>query len=148
MCLDHVRQFNSGYNFFAGMSEEEIYEAQSPTAGWESESRTFRPAGNADLPPRWADFKDPMEAMSNGFRSRMAEARREAENPRFNREEHRALSTMGLNPDVDKSRLRQRYTELLRKYHPDQNGGDRAHEKRLTEVVEAYQLLKKASALA
>lgn len=148
MCLDHVRQFNSGYNYFEGMSEEQIYEAQSPTHGWESESRAFRATGSADLPPRWADFKDPMDALSAGFRSRMDDARREAANPRFTREEHRALKLMQLPADTDRSALRARYAELLRKYHPDRNGGDRAHEKMLTEVVAAYQLLKKSSALA
>ncbi|OYZ42424.1 MAG: molecular chaperone DnaJ, partial [Novosphingobium sp. 16-62-11] len=38
--------------------------------------------------------------------------------------------------------LRSRYSELVRKYHPDRNGGDRGHEGRLQDVVEAYNLLK------
>ena len=63
LCLDHVREFNAGYNFFEGMSADQIMAAQSPTAGWETESRAFRAAGSADLPPRWADFKDPMDAL-------------------------------------------------------------------------------------
>ena len=32
-CLDHVREFNAGYDWFEGMSAEEIYAAQSPAAG-------------------------------------------------------------------------------------------------------------------
>ena len=35
LCLDHVRAFNSRYNFFDGLSPDEIIEAQSPLAGWE-----------------------------------------------------------------------------------------------------------------
>lgn len=148
MCLDHVRQFNSGYNYFEGMSEDQIHEAQSPTAGWATESRSFRPTGNADLPPRWADFQDPMDALSSGFRSRMAEARREAADPRFTREEHRALQLMGLETNSDRTGLRKRYAELLRKFHPDRNGGNRRYEKRLAEVVSAYQLLKRSRPFA
>ena len=34
MCLDHVREHNAAYNYFNGMSPEEIAEAQSPYAGW------------------------------------------------------------------------------------------------------------------
>jgi curved DNA-binding protein CbpA len=34
----------------------------------------------------------------------------------------------------------------VRRYHPDKNGGDRSHEGRLAEVIEAYQLLRKAAA--
>ena len=122
--------------------------AQSPTAGWETESRTFRAAGSADLPPRWADFKDPMDALGARFRQRMDEARREAADPRFTREEHRALQLMGLATDADRAALRRRYSELVRKYHPDRNGGDRSHEVRLGEVVAAYQLLRKARPFA
>jgi len=148
LCLDHVREFNAGYNFFEGMSADEIMAAQSPTAGWETESRAFRAAGSADLPPRWADFRDPMDALGARFRQRMDEARREAADPRFSREEHRALQTMALAPDADRAALRRRYSELVRKYHPDRNGGDRSHETRLSEVVAAYQLLRKSRVFA
>ncbi|MES2136752.1 MAG: DnaJ domain-containing protein, partial [Pseudomonadota bacterium] len=41
-----------------------------------------------------------------------------------------------------------RYSGLVRRYHPDKNGGDRSHEGRLGEVIEAYQLLRKAAAFA
>lgn len=148
LCLDHVRHFNAGYNYFAGMSEDQILAAQSPTAGWETESRSFRAAGSADLPPRWADFKDPIDALGARFRQRMDEARREAADPRFSREEHRALKLMDLPGDCQRTDLRRRYAELLRKYHPDRNGGDRRFEKHLTDVVSAYQLLKKSRAFA
>jgi curved DNA-binding protein CbpA len=50
--------------------------------------------------------------------------------------------------DASRSDLRSRYSQLVRKYHPDRNGGDRSFETRLQEVVEAYQLLRKAAAFA
>jgi len=148
LCLDHVREFNAGYNFFEGMSADQIMAAQSPTAGWETESRTFRAAGSADLPPRWADFKDPIDALGARFRQRMDEARREAANPALTREEHAAMQLLGLPADADRATLRRRYSELVRRYHPDRNGGDRSFESRLGEVVAAYQLLRKTKALA
>ena len=148
LCLDHVREFNAGYNFFEGMTADQIMAAQSPTAGWETESRAFRAAGSADLPPRWADFRDPIDALGARFRQRMDEARRQAADPRFTRDEHRALAMMGLPADAGRAALRRRYSELVRKYHPDRNGGDRSFEARLGEVVQAYQLLRKTKAFA
>ncbi|WP_425299848.1 J domain-containing protein [Pseudomonas asplenii] len=53
---------------------------------------------------------------------------------------------MGL--DSDRKGLRQRYSELVRRYHPDRNGGDRSHEARLQEVVDAYNHLRKLGAFA
>ena len=63
-------------------------------------------------------------------------------------QERRALDTLGLELDADRKALRGRYSELVRRYHPDRNGGDRSFETRLREVVEAYQLLRKAAAFA
>ena len=53
-----------------------------------------------------------------------------------------------LKDDIDRTALRQRYSELVRRFHPDRNGGDRSHEAVLQRVVEAYQLLRKAPAFA
>ena len=151
LCLDHIREFNASYDYFSGMTVDQIYAAQTPMHGWESESRTFRGAGSADMPPRWADFKDPTDALGARFQQRMDEARaekRQAADPRFTREQHQALKTMGLAPDIDRRTLRRRYAELLRRYHPDRNGGDRSHEKALQAVIEAYTALAKAKAFA
>ena len=41
LCLDHVREFNARYDWFSGMSAEEIYAAQSPIHSWANETRAF-----------------------------------------------------------------------------------------------------------
>jgi hypothetical protein len=149
-CLDHIRAFNSGYDYFAGMSADQILEAQSPLNGWAGETRAFRPNGNVDSPPRWADFADPLEAISARARDH-ARSRRPAERQDgkvVTPAERRALDVLGLPLNAERRALRSRYSELVRKYHPDRNGGDRSHEARLQEVVEAYQLLRKAEAFA
>ena len=53
---------------------------------------------------------------------------------------------MGLGEDADRHALRKRYSNLVRRFHPDKNGGDRSHEGRLGEVIEAYQLLRSSAA--
>ena len=84
LCLDHVREHNTRYNYFAGMSPEEISDAQSPLAGWERPSRRFAHNG-ADPLPAWADFADPLEAIAASFR------RADRGPPqRFTKEERRA----------------------------------------------------------
>ena len=142
LCLDHVREHNAKYNFFDGMSPEEIQDAQSPLAGWDRPSRKFA-ANGADPPPTWSDFADPLEAISTRFAHV-----RDSKHSRFSKAERRALSVLGLGEDSDRHKLRQRYSALVRRFHPDKNGGDRSHEGRLGEVIEAYQLLRKAAAFA
>lgn len=150
-CLEHVKAFNQGYNFFTGMSPDEITAAQRPYAGWERETRAF--SSNAHSPPpKWADFSDPLDAIGARFRERMAKAKADAQvrqDGKFlSAEDRKALSVMGLPIDTDRKGLRTRYTILLRRYHPDHNGGDRSHEGALQSVIEAYGHLKKASVFA
>ncbi len=141
LCLDHVRQHNAKYNYFEGMSADEISEAQSPIAGWDRPSRRF--AHNADPTPAWQDFADPLEAIAASFR------RADRGPPqRFTPNERRALGTLGLGEDAELHAVRQSYSKLVRRFHPDRNGGDRSYEKKLGQVIEAWQLLKKAKAFA
>jgi hypothetical protein len=142
LCLDHVREHNAKYNYFEGMSPEAIQEAQGALGGWDRPSRKFA-ANGADPPPRWSDFSDPLDAISTRFRHV-----RDSQHSTFSKAERRALSVLGLGEDADRHKLRQRYSALVRRFHPDKNGGDRSHEGRLGEVIEAYQLLRKAPAFA
>ena len=151
-CLEHVRAFNSGYDWFEGMTADEILAAQSPIAGWRTETRAFRADAGVDGMPRWADFHDPLDAIgsrANDIRARAAGRQAfDSSWSRFSAREREALGVMGLDPQADRQRLRRRYSELVRRYHPDRNGGDRSHEALLQRVVEAYQLLRKAAAFA
>lgn len=146
LCLDHVREFNAGYNFFAGMTADEIADAQRPTAGWERETRAF--AGNADRPPRWADFADPLDAIGARFGRGAAAAAQRKDGKPLSGLDRENLKTLGLPIDADRSALRGRYSELVRRYHPDRNGGDRSHEAELGKVIRAYQQLRGAPAFA
>ena len=133
LCLDHVREHNSAYNYFDGMSPDEISEAQNVYGGWERSVRAFSPAAGAT--PAWSDFADPLDAIAARFRHSPGTSR-------FSKPERRALAVLGLGEDCDRHALRSRYSKLVRRYHPDKNGGDRSHETRLGEVIDAYQLLK------
>ena len=146
LCLDHVREFNAGYNWFEGMTTEEIIEAQSPINGWRTETRAFTPGAAAM--PRWGDFEDPIDAIgARAAKFRRAPGEREGSDSsrlRFTAREQEALAVMGLSPSSARPDLRRRYSELVRRFHPDRNGGDRSQENQLQRVVEAYQLLRRA----
>lgn len=131
LCLEHVRAFNAGYNFFDGLSPDEIYEAQSPTAAWAS---VADPAG-----PR---FNDPHGVLG----ARVAAARAKAAGPALTERDRRALKVLELPGTAVLTDIRAAYRTLVRRFHPDANGGDRSHEARLQAVVQAYTHLKSAAA--
>ena len=144
LCLDHVRAFNARYNFFDGMTADQIHQAQHPLHGWDRETRAFATAG--DRPPRWADFTDPLEAIQGRFGRTRPAVRRDGR--ALTPGDRKALAALDLGVDATLREVRARYSELVRRFHPDRNGGDRSHEARLQQVVEAWQLLRKSPLFA
>lgn len=149
-CLEHIRAFNAGYDFFDGMTPEQIFAAQSPMAGWERETRAFRPDAGVDNIPRWADYSDPLEAIARRAKARREDHKRAGEAARrgIDPDARKAFDVLGLSFDADRKALRARYSDLVRRFHPDRNGGDRSHEARLQEVVEAYNRLRTSALFA
>jgi len=63
---------------------------------------------------------------------------------RLGKLERNALADLDLDEDADGPTIRARYIELVKRTHPDSNGGDRSAEHKLQRVIKAYQALKKA----
>ena len=99
-CLDHVREFNARYNYFAGMSADEIVAAQHPASGWADTgtTRAFRADAGVGAVPRWADFADPLDAISARAAGIRGDARGAAAASRFTARERDALTAMDLDP--------------------------------------------------
>ena len=106
------------------MSPEEIRRRNRRSPGGSARAAPFATDG-ADPPPAWSDFADPLDAIAARFRPRDARRRRR---PLHASASGDALGVLGLKDDVDRTALRQRYSELVRRYHPDRNGGDRSLE--------------------
>ena len=56
--------------------------------------------------------------------------------------ELRSLSTLGLDRNATGAEVKARYKLLVKRHHPDANGGDRSLEDRLREIIQAYSYLK------
>ncbi|MEN0654287.1 MULTISPECIES: J domain-containing protein [Hyphobacterium] len=147
-CQHHAGQYNKSWNFFAGMSEGEMkafnksaHYGHRPT--WNFRGNTGAHAKSARAS---ADFSKGFDDMLGLFGHRPANDRRNDEAPRrrFGRLQEMALETMNLTGDETKGAVKKRYAELVKRYHPDANGGDRSSEEQLGRVIHAYQILKSA----
>jgi DnaJ-domain-containing protein 1 len=58
--------------------------------------------------------------------------------------EAKALETLGLDVKATGADIKARYKELVKRHHPDANGGNRGSEDRFREVIQAYRLLRQA----
>lgn len=142
-CLDHVREYNARYNYFNGMSDEAV-------SRWMKDALT----GHR---PTWAMG----QGLDRGEVGRGAEGgvarpsgpaarfwRRNAPKsqtpPRYGVAALKALEALDLDEKAEPEAIRLRYKELVKRLHPDANGGDRSSEGKLREIIHAYKYLRSA----
>ncbi|MGA9337009.1 MAG: DnaJ domain-containing protein, partial [Pseudolabrys sp.] len=140
-CLNHVREYNQAYNFFAGMSDAAVMAYQKdaltghrPTWKMGTGKGTVRPDIGA-----FGSHTDPFGLFGEGVR---AEQKARAETRPIRNAERKALDTLGLDVGATSQQMKMRFKELVKRHHPDANGGDRSTEDRLVEIIQAYNYLK------
>ena len=146
-CQPHAAEYNRNWNFFAGLPEaevrrrqqEELFTGGRPT--WEMKAgRMSREAAAFSAKFRKGEgYRDPFNLFGRGG----PQPTPEPEGPKLGKIERNALAELDLEAGADGPKIRSRYTELVRRLHPDANQGDRSGEHRLQRVIRAYQSLRK-----
>ncbi len=157
-CLAHVREFNQGWDYFAGWSRDEIESFQREAI---TGHRPTWPLGRRPIDSE-ARYHAAREAFRRFAREWLDEdpdaaAQRDAKSKRNGHDEAdgvdgkagriraqwlESLQVLGLEPPVSRVLLKQRYKELVKRHHPDANGGSRESEERLKLINGAYTYLR------
>ena len=147
-CIDHVREYNQSYNYFAGMSDNAILSYQKDALiGHRPTWKLGENAASGKRSPRTARTEakpdiDPFDLFTGAGKRTREQA--EAPKPKIGPVAQRAFETLALEVTADAQAIRLRYKELVKLYHPDANGGDRSLEERLRQIINAYNTLKAA----
>jgi len=151
-CLEHVRHYNTAFNFFSGMDEKDreahLYRT-SETDGRPSWGLGSKPgAYNGPRMPK----KDPTAAETRRFSdplhiwARYARANARGPAPertvKLHENDRRAFETLGFKTGAKSDEIKRAYKALVKIHHPDANGGDKGSEERLRSIIAAYSHLK------
>ena len=141
-CLDHVRDYNRSWNFFAGWSRHDIERFQHDDV---TGHRPTWPLSGCPGGRRPEDLHAAFEAFARewlGGDDRQGGRRRPgADAPSEALLE--ALAVLDLTPPFGLAALKRRYKSLVKRYHPDANGGSRESEELLKHINHAYNYLQK-----
>ena len=135
-CLEHVRAYNNAWNYYAGMSEEEVEGERRADTYWHRPTRPF--SGERTF----------SETINDGFGLFEDEAEtRASKEDRFSATapELAALGILNLSPPVTRQAIKSRYKELVKCHHPDANGGSKEAEEQLKSINRAYETLTRAT---
>lgn len=151
LCADHVRDFNRAWNYHQGWSEAEIDRQNRRDAGWDRPTWRMNGhtgGGGAHMDGRaWAreGFRDPFEVLGDNATINRGGGAKPGDPSRARllpKNERSALDILGLGPETPKRDIRTRFRALVRDLHPDRNGGQRGGEKRLRDVIWAWDQIK------
>ncbi len=143
-----MRQFNASYNYFAGMSNADIeaYQKDSVTghrptwkAGANSWAHGTRHGMGAHGRLRPA-LLGPARVLSPGARPEPGRG----SDGRLKPLELKSLESLDLTRGADRDEIKARFKQLVKRHHPDANGGDKRSEDKLREIIQAYNYLKQA----
>jgi curved DNA-binding protein CbpA len=147
LCLDHVRQFNASYNYFEGMTNADIeaYQKDSLTGHrptWKVGADSWSHGtvhGMARTSYFDRRFSDP-----HGFFAWQSEGRAGELRRPLKPLERKSLEALDLPATAAREEIKARFKELVKRHHPDANGGDKRSEDKLREIIQAYNYLKQA----
>ena len=156
-CLDHVRTYNAAWNYYAGMTDDEVEQELQKDTFWH---RPTWPLGDRRSMPGQANVGDPFGVFDdgpNGYGGNGAGASANGHDRAGDQEymhspldfggrHGAALAVMDLTPPVTLSVIKIRYKELVKMHHPDANGGSRQAEEKLKAINIAYGTLMQALA--
>ena len=141
-CTQHVQEYNKTYNYFSGMKDDEVL-------GFQKDART----GHR---PTWK-LGENSYANVTGARRKTANAAKDhfnlfgdakqktGQHPKgraLRNTELKALQALGLDDRATPEQVKTQYKTLVKRLHPDANGGSRANEDTLKAVIQAYDHLR------
>lgn len=147
-CLEHVRDYNKTYNYFAGLPDDSVSAYQRDAA------TGHRPTWTMGVNP-WAKKRgegpQPGPEIHDGFGFFEGEqgfghtqSAPEPERRRLKLLERKAIEALDLPETASGPEIKARYKTLVKRLHPDANGGDRSSEDKLRGIIQAYNTLRSA----
>jgi len=151
-CIDHVKAYNATYNYFDGMNDAAVQAFQEdaiighrPTwaMGVNPATAAAKPKSEATRDWAYVDPLDILRAEGVGETARR-KAAPEPRRPRHSPATLKALDVLGLDENADSAAIKAQYKVLVKRFHPDANGGDRSFEERLRDIIRAHDALRAA----
>lgn len=139
-CEAHIREYNTAWDFFSGMSEAEIQNHIVDSA------YGFRPTRRYDADGHMAERLREAAWQTYHFTEEKPRTERKFTEEQRATPEVEALAIMGLSAPITLTAIKTRYKELAKKHHPDLNKGSKESEELLKQVNMAYTILKLAYA--
>lgn len=149
-CLDHVRRYNAGWNYYDGMTDAEVETDVRHDTVWHRPSWPLGGGNNGNggnggkkgyFPFTADDLMDPLGGFGPEWDPDGGFGQRPGRNAQPGTRQAWAVAVFGLSGPVVAEAVKARYKKLVKQHHPDTNGGDKGGEEKIKEINESYQII-------
>jgi len=139
-CLEHVKEYNKSWDFYKGLSVDQIEHSMRDDIIWNRPSWPLK--GNPYKVIEQIDvfFQDELNDFGqntkgeNFFRNKLI-------NENLTIEENDALTILNLKLPLTLDNIKKNYKKLVKIFHPDVNGNNKNAEEKFKEINKSYKII-------
>ena len=136
LCLDHIKEFNRSWDYFKGMSDQEVCEFLKSDMTWHKPTQGFSSPDNF-FNILWKNtINEERDILGNGYGKKFSTK------INFSDKDREAFKIIELEAGTKWDKIQNQFKKLVKKYHPDMNAGNKKFEERLKIITLAYTQLK------
>ena len=140
-CLDHIKEYNKSWDFYKGMSVEQIENSMRSDTFWD---RPSWPLKNS-FKNIFDEFNEYVEDFVKNDDDKINDTyfKNKLLDESLTIEEAKALKELDLKMPISLEKIKKNYKKLVKIFHPDVNGNNKDAEEKFKQVNESYKLLLK-----
>ena len=140
-CLDHIKEYNKSWDFYKGMSVEQIENSMKSDTFWD---RPSWPLKNS-FKNIFDEFNEYVEDFVKNDDDKINDIffKNKLLDESLTIDEAKALKELDLKMPISLEKIKKNYKKLVKIFHPDVNGNNKDAEEKFKQINESYKLLLK-----
>ena len=140
-CLDHIKEYNKSWDFYKGMSVEQIENSMRSDTFWD---RPSWPLKNS-FKNIFDEFNEYVEDFVKNDDDKINDTffKNKLLDESLSLEEAKALKELDLKMPISLEKIKKNYKKLVKIFHPDVNGNNKDAVEKFKQINESYKLLLK-----
>ena len=140
-CLKHIKEYNKSWDFYKGMSVDQIESSMRNDTVWDRPSWPLKD-NHGNVFDEFNSYIDDFikteddKFNDNYFKNKLLDET-------LTREDTKALNDLDLEMPISLEKIKKNYKKLVKIFHPDVNGNNKKAEEKFKQINESYKLLLK-----
>ena len=141
-CLIHIKEYNKSWDFYKGLSVDQIEQSINKDSVWDRPSWPFK--GNpSKVMEQINEFKNNDYNLFENDRNQQKYYKNRLLDETLTNEQNLALKSLGLQLPINLDQIKKKYKKLVKIFHPDVNDNNKEAENKFKEINESYKTLLK-----